>query len=385
MKKRGLYKATALQFVILLGLVSFFADITYEGARSIMGQYLGILGAGAIAISIIAGFGEMIGYFLRLFSGYIADKTKRYWTITILGYGINLVAVPLLALAHHWIAAAILIILERSGKAIRTPARDAMLSYATKEMGRGWGFGIHMAMDQAGGVLGPLFVTGILLVTGSYPVSFALLSIPAICAMSALFVAQRFFPKPQDLEVSISHIETKGLTRSFWLYVIAASLVAMGYVDFPLIAYHFSKDAIPEVVIPLFYSTAMAVSGLSALIAGRLYDRIGLPVLMCTIFISAFFSPLVFLDRGLFAFFGVILWGIGMGTQGSILRAIVANLVGHSKRATAYGVLNSSFGICWFIGSVIIGLLYQYSIPALVFFSVITQLAAIPILLIIKK
>lgn len=381
----NLFNRTAFAFVILLGSVSLFADMTYEGARSITGQYLSLLGASAFVVALVSGFGEMIGYAIRLISGYISDKTRRYWTITILGYAINLAAVPLLAFAQHWTLAVILIVLERCGKAIRTPARDAMLSYATHEMGRGWGFGIHMAMDQVGAVLGPLFVTAVLFATGSYPYSFLLLGIPAIVSIALLIGAQQLYPSPQSLEVSVPHLETKGLTRTYWLYVVATSLVAIGYVDFPLIAFHFLKDDIPQLIIPLYYATAMSVSALSALIAGRLYDRIGMPVLIGTIVLAALFPPLVFFGNKYVALLGVVFWGLGMGTQGSILRAVVANLVGINKRGTAYGILNSSFGICWFIGSAIIGLLYQTSIPALVIFSVVAQLASIPILLRIEK
>ena len=147
----GTSSTTALKFVVLLGVVSLFADMTYEGARSIAGPYLALLGASGTIVGLVAGFGELMGFALRLLSGYLVDKTGQYWGLTIIGYGINMVAVPLLALAGHWELAAFFIIAERMGKAIRTPARDAMLSHATAEMGRGWGFGLHEAFDQVGG------------------------------------------------------------------------------------------------------------------------------------------------------------------------------------------------------------------------------------------
>jgi MFS family permease len=128
----------ALKFVLLVGVMSFFADFTYEGSRSVIGPYLGTLGAGALAISVISGLGEFLGYGLRLFSGRSADRTGRYWPITISGYVVQMAAVPLLALAGNWEVAALLIIAERIGKATRNPARDAMLSHAAKEMGYGW-------------------------------------------------------------------------------------------------------------------------------------------------------------------------------------------------------------------------------------------------------
>jgi MFS family permease len=376
---------TAIYFVILLGCVSFFADMTYEGAKSISGQYLSLLGASAFAVATISGFGELVGYAFRFISGYISDRTRMYWGITILGYGVNVLAVPLLALTSQWESAAVLMILERCGKAIRTPARDAMLSYATKEMGRGWGFGLHTAMDRMGSILGPLAVTFIFVSTHSYQLSFALLVVPAVFAMSLLLGAQSLFPHPQELEIKNVELQPKGLSRTFWIYVFAVSLVAAGYVDFPLIAYHFQKDSFPEAWIPLYYAAAMGMGAVSALLCGRYFDKYGLPVLMIATAISAFFAPLVFLGNVGFSFIGILIWGAGLGVQGSIMRAVVANLVSYDKRGTGYGILNASFGIAWFVGSVIIGLLYSTSLTALILFSVITQLLAIPLLLLIKK
>ena len=172
-------RPAAIKFVVLIGVVSLFSDFTYEGARSITGPFLAVLGASATAVGVIAGFGELIGYALRLASGYFADKTKKYWTLVFLGYGLNLLAVPLLALAGHWPIAAALIVAERMGKAIRTPARDVMLSCASDQIGRGWGFGLHQALDQTGAVLGPLAVAAVLYYKGGYETGFALLLIPA--------------------------------------------------------------------------------------------------------------------------------------------------------------------------------------------------------------
>src|SRR6185437_7836333 len=187
MKNNDISKALVLKFVILLSFVSLFADMTYEGARSITGPYLAILGANAAIVGFVAGFGEFVGYALRLVSGYFADRTGKYWTFTIAGYACNLLAVPLLALAGHWWVAAVLIILERAGRAIRVPPRDAMLSHAGQKMGMGWVFGLHEAIDQIGAMLGPLIVALVLYMKGGYKESFAILLIPALIALTILF------------------------------------------------------------------------------------------------------------------------------------------------------------------------------------------------------
>ena len=379
-------KESAFKFIILLGVVSLFADMTYEGARSITGQYLAILGASGTVVGIIAGFGELVGYALRLVSGYISDKTGRYWLITIFGYMVNLLAVPLLALAGRWEIAAALMISERIGKAIRTPSRDAMLSHATKEIGRGWGFGLHEAMDQIGAMLGPLIVAAVLYAKGGYKTSFGILLIPAILALSVLLVARHLYPRPRDLEPEAVPLETKGFPRVFWIYLAAIALIAAGYVDFPLIAYHFKKVSITsDNWIPIFYAIAMGVDALAALLFGRLFDRIGISTLIFAALVSSIFAPLVFLGGFYSAIIGIALWGIGMGAQESIMRAAIANMTPINKRGSAYGVFNAGYGIFWFLGSALMGILYDISIPALIAFSVIAQLASIPFFMMVKR
>jgi MFS family permease len=375
-------RQTALQFILLLGFVSLSADITYEGARSIVGPFFALLGASATAVGMVAGFGELASYGLRLFSGYLADRTKRYWAITLVGYALNLFAVPLLALAGRWELAALLLILERVGKAIRTPARDAMLSHAAATVGRGWGFGLHEMLDQVGAVLGPLVVAGVLAASGSYQLAFGSLLLPALVALVALAVARAQYPHPRDLERAAGGLEAKGFPRVFWIYLAAVGCIAAGYIDFPLMAYHFKQRAIaPEDWIPVFYAVAMGVDALAALLFGRLFDRAGIGVLLAVPLISALAGPLVFLGGQGTAWIGVILWGMGIGVQESVMRAAVAGMVGVEKRGSAYGVFNAGFGTSWFLGSALMGALYDISPRSLVGFSVLMELASIPLLL----
>ena len=370
---------TAFKFILLLGIVSLLADMTYEGARSITGPYLALLGASGTVVGIVAGSGELVGYALRLVSGYIADRSGRYWLVTILGYSVNLLAVPLLALAGRWEIAAALMISERIGKAIRTPSRDAMLSHATKDIGRGWGFGLHEAMDQVGAMLGPLIVATVLYVKGGYKTSFGILLIPAILAISILLIARHLYPRPKDLEKSSLSLETKDFPLVFWIYLCAVALVAAGYVDFPLMAYHFKKQAIAsDNWIPVLYAVAMGIDALAALVFGRLFDRKGVSILIAATIISSLFAPLVFLGDFYAAIFGIILWGVGMGAQESIMRAAIANMIPANKRGSAYGIFNAGYGLSWFLGSALIGIFYDISLPALIAFSVVTQLASIP-------
>jgi MFS family permease len=382
-----LASGAAATFVILLGITSLFSDMTYEAGRSLSGQFLQLLGASALAVGVTAGAGELLGYSLRLASGYLADRTRQYWLITLAGYAINLLAIPALALVGRWEFAVGLLFLERIGKAIRSPARDAMLSHATSEMGRGWGFGLHEALDQIGAVLGPLITAGVLVWQGHGEIradtsqtAFAVLLVPALLALAVLAGARFLFPRPAELESKTPVIGAKGFSRRYWWYLAAVSLVAFGFADFPLMAYHLRRvGAAPEQWIPVFFALAMAVDALAALIAGRLYDRKGLGVLVIIVSASALFAPLVFLGGLPLIVTGLGLWGIGIGAQESIMRAAIAEMVPSDQRAMAYGLFHTGFGISWFVGSVFMGFLYDRSVLYLVILSVTAQILAVPL------
>jgi MFS family permease len=373
-------RKTALKFVLLVGAMSFFADFTYEGARSITGPFMALLGANGAIVGIVAGLGELLGYGLRLVSGRVSEKTQQFWPITLCGYLIQMVAVPLLALAGSWQIAALLIITERVGKAIRNPPRDVMLSHASKEMGYGWGFGVHEALDQSGALFGPLVIAWVLARQGNYRMGFAALVVPALITYSILVVARLRYPKPEDLEPNVPDVHAQGLPRVFWIYMAGAALVAAGFADFQLIAYHFEKaDAVSDIWIPLTYSIAMAVSGAGSLLFGRMFDKLGIGILIPLTLISAAFAPLVFLGNFWPVIIGAALWGLGMGVHESIIPAAVATMVPQQRRPSAYGLFTASYGVAWFVGSAIMGVLYDFSVSAVVVFCVALQLAAIPI------
>lgn len=376
-----LSRRRAVRFIVLLGIVSLFADMTYEGARSISGPYLAVLGASGTVVGLVAGAGELLGYALRLASGYLSDRTGRYWAMTIVGYAINLLAVPLLALADRWDLAAVLILAERMGRGIRTPARDAMLSYASSRTGLGWGFGLHEALDQTGAIVGPLIVSGVLFLKGSYAAGFAALLIPAVCAIAVLLRARFLYPQPRDLDLPSATLVTAGVPRLFWIYLAAVACIGAGYVDFSLIAFHFEKaQVVAATFIPVLYAIAMGADAIAALLLGRLFDRIGVSTMILATVMSAATAPLAFLGGPVAAAVAMLLWGIGMGAQESVMRAAIAGLAPSGRRATAYGIFNAVYGGAWFGGSVLLGVLYDHSVPALVVASVILQAAALPIL-----
>jgi MFS family permease len=379
-------RRTALRFVLLIGVLSFFADFTYEGARSVYGPFLAGLAASATVVSIVTGFGELVGYGFRLVSGRWVDRTGNFWPIAIFGYFVQLLAVPALALAHNWPTAAALIILERFGRATRNPPRDAMLSHAGSEIGFGWAFGVHEAMDQFGALFGPLMVAAILARRGSYRLAFAALLIPMTICLSMVLIARYIYPKPHDLEVKSGNVKTKGLPGVFWMYLAGASLVAAGFADFPLIAFHFNQvSSVPKDMVPVAYAIAMGVSGTGSLVFGRWFDRFGVVLLIPLTLIAAVFAPLVFLGGFWPALVGAAIWGLGMGVHESIIPAVVAPMVSPDRRASAYGLFTAGYGIFWFIGSAIMGILYDRSVTLMIVFCVATQLAAVPLFFGVKQ
>jgi MFS family permease len=379
-------KRRAAKFVITIGIISLFADMTYEGARSIVGPYLSLLGASATVVGVAAGFGELIGYALRFVSGRLVDRTRRYWAVAIFGYLLNVLSVPLLALAGYWPLAVAFMFMERAGKAIRTPTRDAMLSFAGTSIGRGWGFALHEAMDQTGATIGPLLMAGVIFYKNDYQLGFAVLLVPALLCLGTVGLARYLFPHPRDLEIKTPELDTHGFAKPFWLYLAGTACIAAGFADYPLIAYHFEKvSLVRREWIPLFYAIAMGVDGLAALVFGRIYDRKGMPIIIIAVLISIPFAPLVFLGGFKSALFGAVLWGIGMGAQESIFKAVVASMSPVERRGTAFGIFNMSFGIFWFVGSALMGFLYDVSIPALVIFSILVQLLAVPFLIVVAK
>jgi MFS family permease len=368
-------RKSAIRFIVAMGIVSLFADMTYEGAHSAIGPFMKDLGATATQVGIVAGLGELIAATLRVLSGRLADRTRAYWTLTTLGYVLNLVVVPGLAFAGSWKAAAVFVLAERTGKGLRGPAKDVLLSDATKEVGHGWGFGLHTAMDQVGAVLGPLLVAAVVARENHFGPAFLWLALPALAAFVALFIA-RMMRSSVTSEPQAEQGSQK-LPRVFWLYVAGAGMLACGFVDFPLLAYHFQNLAIARpAAIPLFYAGAMGLNGLAALIFGRLFDRLGVRILAVAILVSMMALPLGFLAGPKSAIAAVACWAIGLGAQQATLRAGIAQLVSMNKRGNAYGLFNAVYGVLWFLGSAMMGVLYDYSLIALVVIGMVLQTLA---------
>ena len=391
----------AMAFILLFGVVSLFSDMTHEGASSIRGAYLSLLGASAGTIGFVSGLGELVGYSMRYVFGRITDKTKLYWPMTIAGYVLDVLAVPALALVgeHGWLAACGLLIVQRMGKAIKKPAKDTIMSFAASQEGVGKSFGIQEVLDQIGAFLGPvlLYLVMLLKTDGStfrvYSLCFAVLAVPGAVTILLLLLTKRRFPNPEQFEPAPKEYVPFRLKKPFILYIAGISLFAFGFIDYSIIVMHVSNtyaglatglaetsSLVNTGTLPLLYAGAMLVDAVSALIFGFLYDKKGVSALVWSTVLSAPFAVFIFAARSVPAVLaGIALWGVGMGAQESILKAAVTRMVPKSSRATGYGIFECAFGAAWFLGSWLMGVLYGVSVPAMICVSVAAQLAAIPL------
>ncbi len=392
-KKNKFHFSNAMIFLLLFGVVSLLSDMTHEGAASIQGSYLSLIGASAGVIGFVSGLGELLGYSLRLVFGRLADKTKKYWPIVIIGYLIDILAVPLLAFVgpNGWILASVILSVQRIGKAIKKPAKDTIMSFAASQEKVGRSFGIQEMLDQIGAFLGPLFLYLIMLFQTdgdtftNYAICFLFLLIPAVATIVLLLITKKKFPNPDAFEPEPKHYEKLKLKPSFIFYIAGISLFAFGFIDYSLVGMHISNiyvgndSFITSETLPLIYSGAMIVDAFAAIIFGKLFDKFGTWSLIIATLLSSMFSLFIFeFDSVYMLLIGVIMWGIGMGAQESILKAVVTTMVPKNLRATGYGIFEFSFGIFWFLGSTLLGFLYDYSLLAMVIVSIGSQLLSIP-------
>ena len=404
-KRRKL--SPAMLFILLFGIVSLFSDMTHEGASSIRGAYFTLLGASAGTIGFISGLGELIGYSMRYVFGKLTDKTRCYWPMTIAGYVLDVLAVPALAPVgeHGWLWACALLVVQRMGKAIKKPAKDTIMSFAASQEGVGKSFGIQEVLDQIGAFLGPVLLYLVLLfqTDGStfraYSRCFAILAIPGAVTLVLLLVTRHKFPNPEHFEPEPKVYIPFRMKKEFIFYIAGISLFAFGFIDYSIIIMHVSRTyahltaglsetsaLVSSGTLPLLYAGAMLVDAGAALLFGMLYDKKGVRALVWSTVLSAPFAVFIFAFRSVPALLvGIALWGVGMGAQESILKAAVTSMVPKASRATGYGIFECSFGIFWFLGSWLLGVLYDVSVPAMVAVSVVSQLAAIPLYIASQK
>ena len=376
-----------MRFIVGFGIVSALADVVYEGARSVIGPYLGSLGATAAVVGLITGAGEAAALGLRLFTGRLADRTGRPWPQTIIGYAVTAVCVPLIAVTGNLAAAGLLYNGERVGKAVRTPARDIMLAHASAEMGRGYAFGLHEALNQIGAMTGPLLIAATLTFGGSYRLSFALLAIPGGLALLALTRLRRAAPDPLRWEPAAQVSEKKklrlekGLPRRFWQYAAFSATTMLGFSTWAVLAFHLtSQHLIRAALVPVLYARAMAAASAAAVGFGRIYDRVGLRGLLALPFLAAAVPFLSFSGSTVLFVIGAVVWGAGMGVHDSTMRAAVADFVPAHRRGAGYGTFTAIYGLAWLAGAALIGWLYEHGTTAAAVYILAAQAAALVLL-----
>jgi len=355
-------------FVLAFGIVSLLCDMVYEGARSIIGPYLGTLGASATVVGLVAGVGEFIGYGLRVVSGYAVVRTRHYWTWTIAGYALTVLSVPAIGATGLLAPALLLYATERLGKAVRSPAKDTLLSFASSHTGRGSAFGVHQALDQTGAILGPLLLAVVLSWReGDYRLAFGVLLIPGLMVLALLAWLRFRVPDPRDYEVGADVAEqstvaaplTQRLPARFWQYAGLVALLSGGVASFPLLAFHAqTHHLLSDATIPVLFAVAMATDGLSGLLVGRLYDRRG-PMVLLAVPLAAAVSVLAFTTNVTLVWVGVAIWGLVNGVMDSTVKAVVVELVPSARRAVAFGWLALLRGTGLLVAGGVLGIAYD--------------------------
>lgn len=387
---------SAWRFITTFGTISLLADFVYEGARSITGPLLASLGATALVVGVVTGVGEAAALLLRLVSGPLTDRTRRFWAWTIAGYSLTVVTVPVLGLTSTLWVAAVLVIAERVGKAVRSPAKDTLLSFAAASTGRGRGFAVHEALDQIGALIGPLVVALMLSITGGrYGPALGVLAIPGVAVIALLVRLRIKAPDPSHYEPIAasspvsdppehptppvrSRPATVPLPRQFWIYSIFTGATMLGFATFGVLSFHMvTRGLLSATAVPVIYAAAMVVDGLAALATGWAYDRIGPRVLIVLPIIAAAIPAVAFTDHTGWVIAGAVLWGAALGIQESTLRAVVADLVPPQRRATAYGLYAAVLGVATAAGGTLTGLLYEHSITALIAVVIAVQILAL--------
>ena len=360
-------QVTALRFIVWFGVVSAVSDFVYEGARSVIGPFLGHLGASAAVVGLVTGIGEAVALVFRLVTGRLADRTGRPWPQTIVGYALTMLCVPLISLSSGLATASLLYNGERFGKAVRTPARDIMLAHASAAVGRGKAFGLHEALDSAGGLLGPLMIAAVIALGGGYRLSFALLAIPGVVALVVLARLRAAVPDPIEYDPNALVSEAKRLRLDthlpprFWLYSAFSAATMLGFSTWAVLAYHLTKQHIVDAsVVPVLYAVALGTAGIAAITFGRVYDTVGMRGLVVVPFAGALVPWFSFSHSVVAVVVGAVLWGGAVGVHESTMRAAVTDLVPQARRGAGFGTYTAIYGLAWLVGAAGIGVLYSH-------------------------
>ena len=382
-------------FVLVFGVVSLLADMVYEGARSIIGPYLATLGASAAIVGLVAGAGEFIGYGLRVVAGYAVSRTQHYWAWTITGYALTVLSVPLIGVTGSLVPALLLYGPERLGKAVRSPAKDTLLSHASTSTGRGSAFGVHQALDQTGAIAGPLLLAAVLSAhAGDYRLAFGVLIVPGVLVLALLGWLRFRVPDPRDYEpVHVESTATEAasgdiaaaqpagarsaLPVQFWQYVVAIGLLSCGVASFPLLAFHAQRTGLlTDAQVPILFAVAMAVDGASGLVMGRVYDKRG-PVTLLAVPIAAALSAIAFTGDRTLVWVGVAVWGVVNGVLDSTVKSVVTELVPANLRAIAFGWLALLRAVALLVAGGVLGAVYDISPSYTIALIVVANIAAL--------
>lgn len=343
-----------------LGFVSLLNDAASEMIYPLLPIFLtSVLGVGAGALGVIEGIAESTASLLKLFSGWVSDKTKKRKALILIGYSLAALGRPIIALSRYWWQVAVIRFVDRLGKGIRTSPRDALISISTPEDMKGKAFSLHRAMDHAGAIIGPVCAIILLHFGMSLKNLFAWALLPGIITIFIIF----FFVREKRIEAKKESIDFRFsiLSKNFKAYLLILVLFTLGNSSDAFLILKAKDAGVTTALIPLLWIVLHFVKMTTSVPGGEWSDRVGRRrvivvgwIIYALIYLGFGFSSRIFHIWGLFA-----LYGIYFGLTEGVEKAFVSDLVSKEFQGTAFGFYHLAVGIAAFPSSVIFGFIWQ--------------------------
>ncbi|MGB3341752.1 MAG: MFS transporter [bacterium] len=345
--------------IFILGLVSLFTDLSSQMVYPLVPEFLISIGASKAIIGMIEGVAESTASLFRTIFGRLSDKLKKRKLFIFLGYGLSALSKPFLYLANVWTVVLGVRFSDRMGKAIRTPARDALISTSVDPSEKGKAFGLHRAMDRIGAIGGPILAMLVLsLFSDNVRLVFLLSVIPGILALFFVrFAKETSIEQHGDVPIKRNSLRN----ASFIIFLVSNIIFTLGNSSNAFLILRAREAGLTIIMIPVIWVVYNISCTISSPIFGSLSDRIGRKPIIITSFL--FYSFVYFL-------FGItknllMIWvlfaayGIYYGLSAGVFRAYIADLVEPKNRATAYGIFNTGIGLALLPASLIMGALWD--------------------------
>jgi len=356
--------------VIRLGVVSMLTDLSSEMIFSIFAIYfVTVAGGSAALLGMVEGIADFSAASLNYLSGWLSDRSGKRKIFALAGYSLSTLAKIILPATSSVTGLSVFRTVERLGKGLRGPPRDAWLSAVAQQQERGYAFGVHKALDKTGAIVGPLAACGLLWLLGdripTYHILFWIALIPALLSIGLL---ARINDRPAKKHTGAGLTETWGaLGQQFKRYLVSAGIFSLAYFSFSflLLRAHGVGFNVTEII--LLYALFNLSFVIAAPLAGKLGDRIGRPriILLSYLIYLLMCLGFAFADAKWQVITLFVIYGVFYAIDEAQSKAFIADIELH-RRASAIGIYNFLTGLIYLPASMIAGGLWLIH-PAMVF------------------